>query len=66
MGSHGAPSLISGGWRKSPPPPAFSSESETSPLTGLTLENIFAFGADNMTERSEKATTIALNIHSYI
>ena len=21
MGSHGAPSLISGGWRKSPPPP---------------------------------------------
>ena len=36
MGSHGALSLISGGWPKKPPPP-FSWESETSPLIGLSL-----------------------------
>ena len=39
MGSNGAPSLISGRWRKLPPL-GFSSESETSPLIGLKFPKI--------------------------
>ena len=44
MGAHGAPSFISGGWPKLPPP-TFSSESETSPLIGLKYLHFQEFGS---------------------